>query len=480
MKPSLPKGMRDFSPAEMMRRNEIFSIIRKVYEKFGFRQIETPSMEMLATLTGKYGDEGDKLIFKVLNSGNYLSAFSDDEQLIEAKNKGEKHFTQHISEKALRYDLTVPFARYVVMHQNEITFPFRRYQIQPVWRADRPQKGRYREFYQCDADVIGSTSLLNEVELIQIIDEVFFELGLPVTIKVNNRKLLMGLMEVIEAPERFGEVITIIDKLDKIGEEKVLDEIRALGINERNIEKLKDAFALTNKDNDLNLGQLDSLLTGSETAKKGIDEVKTVLRHFGGYDWVKSQSYHPLFEIRNHLQLDLSLARGLDYYTGMIFEVKMNDAKSAFTGSLLGGGRYDDLAGNFGLNGVSGVGISFGIDRIYDVMEECGIFSKIKLKHSGTKVLFINFGGNEEKLSMKELHQVRAKGINAELYPDHAKIKKQMTYADSNEIPFVAIIGSEEAAANTVTIKNMRTGEQVNIHSEEITSYLQNESGKLQ
>lgn len=459
MKPSIPKGTRDFSPSEMAKRNYIFNTIRTVYEKFGFQQIETPTIEMLSTLEGKYGEEGDKLLFRVLNSGPVV-------EQIKEKNGDIK--LSDITEKGLRYDLTVPFARYVVMHQNEITFPFRRYQIQPVWRADRPQKGRYREFYQCDADMIGSSSLLNELELIQIIDEVFSTLGLKVTIKVNNRKVLYGLVEAMEATKHFQSIVIIIDKIDKIGEEKVLEELKGLGLNEKQLQKMKDAFAAKNSDNDLNLGILDELILGSETGKKGVDELKSVLRHFGAYDWVKPDATHHFFKVNNHLQLDLSLARGLNYYTGMIFEVKVNDERSSFTSSVLGGGRYDDLTGIFGMPNVSGVGISFGVDRIYDVMEECGLLNDAVISQSSTQIMFVNFGGEEERVSLNYLQQIRAAGIPSEIYPDNAKMKKQMGYADDKKIPFVAIIGSEELQKNMITVKNMKTGDQNTMSVEQL------------
>ncbi len=463
MKPSIPKGTRDFSPSEMTGRNFIFNTIRKVYEKFGFQQIETPSMEMLSTLEGKYGEEGDKLLFRILNSGPVV-------EQIKEKNGDVK--MSDITEKGLRYDLTVPFARYVVMHQNEITFPFKRYQIQPVWRADRPQKGRYREFYQCDADVIGTNSLLNEMELIQIIDEVFSTLGIQVTIKVNNRKLLYGLVESIEATEHFQKIVIIIDKIDKIGEEKVLEELASLGLNEKQLEKMRSAFSASNTTNDINLGILDDLVIGSETGKKGVDEIKNVLRHFGAYDWVKPDSSHQYFNVKNLLQLDLSLARGLNYYTGMIFEVKVNDERSKFTSSVLGGGRYDDLTGIFGLPNVSGVGISFGVDRIYDVMEECSLLTDGITATSSTQILFVNFGGEEERVSLNYLQKIRAEGIASELYPDNTKMKKQMSYADDKKIPYVAIIGSDELEKNLITVKFMKTGEQKSITIEELISII--------
>jgi histidyl-tRNA synthetase len=462
MKPSIPKGTRDFSPSEMAGRNYIFSVIRKVYEKYGFQQIETPSMEMLSTLEGKYGEEGDKLLFRVLDSGAVLDR---------VKEKGAELRMSDLTEKGLRYDLTVPFARYVVMHQHEITFPFRRYQIQPVWRADRPQKGRYREFYQCDADVIGTESLLNEMELIQIIDEVFTTLGIKVIIKVSNRKLLFGMIESVEAKELFQKIVIIIDKIDKVGEEKVLEELAQAGLDEKQLQRMKDAFRSKNSTREINLGILDELVIGSETGKKGADELKSVLRHFGAIDWVKSGT-HEYIKINNHLQMDLSLARGLNYYTGMIFEVKVNDERSTFASSVLGGGRYDDLTGIFGLPGVSGVGISFGVDRIYDVMEECGLLAMNSASQPSTRILFANFGGEEERITISQLQKVRAAGIPAEIYPDHAKMKKQMTYADSRKIPYVAIIGSDEAAKNTINVKNMLNGGQQYMSVDELIAYI--------
>jgi histidyl-tRNA synthetase len=476
----------------MAGRNHIFNTIRSVYEKFGFQQIETPSMEMLSTLEGKYGEEGDKLLFRILNSGAIIDDFPVmketiqdfvDRRMVQYSSKEfpaaeiirPRDLQKHITEKGLRYDLTVPFARYVVMHQNEITFPFKRYQIQPVWRADRPQKGRYREFYQCDADVIGTSSLLNEMEFIQIIDEVFTALGIAVTIKVSNRKLLYGLIESMEATQHFHSIVIIIDKIDKIGEEKVLEELKVLGLNAKQLAKMKDAFNAKNNDQEINLGILDELVIGSETGKAGADEVKQVLRHFGAFDWIKPDASHHFFKINNHLQLDLSLARGLNYYTGMIFEVKINDARSSFTSSVLGGGRYDDLTGIFGMPGVSGVGISFGVDRIYDVMEECGLLNDAAAVKSSTQILFVNFGGEEERVSINYLQQIRAAGIAAEIYSDHAKMKKQMTYADNKKIPFVAIIGSEELQKNLLTVKNMKSGEQSSMSIDALISLSKSE-----
>ena len=419
MKPSIPKGTRDFSPLEMARRNYIFDTIKSVFKRYGFQQIETPAMENLETLTGKYGDEGDKLLFKILNSG----------PVVEQINKSDADIKiNEISEKGLRYDLTVPFARYVVMHQNEITFPFKRYQIQPVWRADRPQKGRYREFYQCDVDVIGSDSLLNEVELIQIIDEVFTKLGMEVTIKINNRKILQGISEVIGAPDKMLDIATAIDKLDKIGFEGIINELLSKGFSNNQIEQLR---LILNKN-------ADEFNNESVVFKQGVDELESI----------KKFTAIPL-------QFDISLARGLNYYTGAIIEVKANNVSM---GSICGGGRYDDLTGIFGLPNVSGVGISFGADRIYDVLNELGKFPDFI--NDSTQLLFVNFGKEEEKFCLNLVSKVRAAGINSELYPDHAKLKKQFAYADDKKIPFVAVIGDEEMKTNTITLKDMASGEQ--------------------
>ena len=442
MKPSIPKGTRDFSPLEMARRNFIFNTIRTVYEKYGFQQIETPAMENLSTLEGKYGEEGDKLLFRILNSGPVIEEFKGKESGIKLSD---------ITEKGLRYDLTVPFARYVVIHQNEITFPFKRYQIQPVWRADRPQKGRYREFYQCDADVIGSTSMLNEAELLCIIVEVFQLLGIEVTIQFNNRKILSGIAEIIEAPDKVVSITIALDKIDKVGEQKVLDELSENGISDAAILKLKP-FLKIEGTNENKLDMLKRLLNSSETGLNGIAELESVLSYLV---IIKTQ--------KMNLSLDFTLARGLNYYTGAIFEVKVNDSRSTFTSSVLGGGRYDDLTGIFGLPNVSGVGISFGVDRIYDVMEECKIFDELNINSSVTKLLFVNFGNDEEMHCLKLLKQVRDSGINAELYPDAVKMKKQMSYADDNKIPFVAIVGSEEKNNDVITLKSMFTGEQEKI-----------------
>lgn len=454
MKPSIPKGTRDFSPLEMQRRNFILNTIRTVYEKFGYEQIETPTMENLSTLEGKYGEEGDKLLFRIMDSGNPF-------QKIKEANGNDKisDFDFRVSdfcEKGLRYDLTVPFARYVVMHQNEITFPFKRYQIQPVWRADRPQKGRYREFYQCDADVIGSTSLLNEVELIQIIDEVFSKLNIGVTIKINNRKILSGIAEIIGEADKIIDITVAIDKLDKIGIEKVNEELKSKGLSEKAVEQIQPLMSLKGS-NEEKLTALENLLSTSEIGKKGIEEIKTVL------------DYNLKLETLNSkLELDITLARGLNYYTGAIIEVKINDPRSTFTSSVLGGGRYDDLTGIFGLPNVSGVGISFGVDRIYDVMDEMKLFEQLNLQSSSTKILFVNFGAEEETYCLQLVTKVRVAGINAELYPDQAKMKKQMSYADAKKIPFVAIVGSDEMKEQKIMLKNMVNGEQVKVSLEEL------------
>ena len=458
MKPSIPKGTRDFSPLEMAGRNFIFSTIRKVYEKFGFQQIETPAMENLSTLEGKYGEEGDRLLFRILDSGD---PFQKIKSIQAATKIADYNFrSSDFSEKGLRYDLTVPFARYVVMHQNEISFPFKRYQIQPVWRADRPQKGRYREFYQCDADVIGSTSLINEVELVQIINDVFSTLDLNVLIKINNRKILSGIAEIIGQQDQLIKITVALDKIDKIGEINVLKELLENDIPADSVEKLKPFLYIKGSNNE-KLESLKYLLAGSVTGIKGIEELEQILSI--------TSALLPELHI---IELDFSLARGLNYYTGTIFEVKVNDTRSTFTSSVLGGGRYDDLTSIFGLHNVSGVGISFGVDRIYDVMEECKIFQQFKINASVTKLLFVNFGGEEALHCLKLVKQVRDKGINAEIYPDAVKIKKQMSYADDNMIPFVAIIGTEEMEHSLITLKNMQTGEQEKLSFEMLMEVL--------
>lgn len=437
-KPSIVKGTRDFSPEEMAKRNYIFDTIREVYKLFGYKQIETPAMESLSTLMGKYGEEGDKLLFKILNSGDYLSNITDDE-LVE---KNSIRLTTKISEKGLRYDLTVPFARYVVMHRNEITFPFKRYQIQPVWRADRPQKGRYREFFQCDADVVGSDSLINEVELLQIIDEVFRRLKIRVCIKLNNRKILSGIAEIIGEPEKIVDITVAIDKLDKIGLEKVNEELQSKGIPVEAIEKLQPIILLEG-DNTSKLETLKESLSGSEIGLKGVEEIEFILN--------KAK----LLNIVSEVELDLTLARGLNYYTGAIIEVKALDVQ---IGSITGGGRYDNLTGIFGLPNVSGVGISFGADRIFDVLNQLELYPEDSTQ--GTKVLFANFGSAEEDYILPIISQLRGRGISAEIYPEAAKMKKQMSYADSNKIPYVVIVGEDEMRECKVTLKNMQSGDQ--------------------
>lgn len=546
MKPSIPKGTRDFSPEEMVRRNFILQTIRTVYERYGFRQIETPAMENLSMLEGKYGEEGDKLLFRILNSGEVIGDFrlnsqkeyyyylkviesicndralnlSDIEKSINEIIDKEKHFdikggienvnfrnivlktianikqspnseitidiikrklaeayfdeflrfdnevtfpvtyTRQLSEKGLRYDLTVPFARYVVMHRNEITFPFRRYQMQPVWRADRPQKGRYREFYQCDADVIGSDSLLNETELVQIIADVFSKLNIGVSIKINNRKILSGIAEIIGEADKIIDITVAIDKLDKIGIDKVNEELKGKGVSDDAITKMQPLFSVKGTTDD-RLNFLDNFLSASETGKKGIEEVRTLLSYL-----------HSMSFKSDLIELDITLARGLNYYTGAIFEVKVSDARSTFTSSVLGGGRYDDLTGIFGLPDVSGVGISFGIDRIYDVMLEMNLFEQMHLNESSTKILLVNFGKKEEQYALTVLQKLRAAGVNSEIYPDAAKMKKQMSYADACKIPYVLLIGDEEMQSGKLTLKNMMSGEQNRLDVEELIKKL--------
>ncbi len=437
-KPSIPKGTRDFSPVEMSRRNYIFDTIKSVFQLYGFQQIETPSMENLSTLMGKYGEEGDKLLFKILNSGDFLSG-TNKEQL--ANGESNKVVSQ-ISEKGLRYDLTVPFARYVVQHQNEITFPFKRYQIQPVWRADRPQKGRYREFFQCDVDVVGSDSLINELELIQIVANVYKKLNINVVLKINNRKILSGIAEVLNASEHIIDITVAIDKFDKIGLDKVNEELLDKGITKEAINKLQPIILLSGS-NQEKLESLRSILATSEIGLKGVAELTQL------FEYVKGVG------VELTIDLDLTLARGLNYYTGAIFEVKATDVQ---IGSITGGGRYDDLTGIFGLKDVSGVGISFGADRIYDVMEQLNLFPESSLQ--ATKVLFSNFGATEEIHSLPIIKQFREAGIKSEIYPEAGKMKKQFGYADKKNIPFVVIIGEEEMAQNSITVKNMTTGEQ--------------------
>ncbi len=442
-KPSIPKGTRDFSPVEMAKRNYIFNTISEVYRLYGFRQIETPSMELLSTLMGKYGEEGDKLLFKVLNSGDYLQGVSDEEL---AGRNGVK-LAAKLCEKGLRYDLTVPFARYVVMHREEMVLPFKRYQIQPVWRADRPQKGRYREFYQCDADVVGSTSLLNEVELMQIIDTVFSRFGIRVSIKLNNRKILSGIAGIIGAEDKLVDITVAIDKLDKVGLENVNAELRAKGISEEAVARLQPILSLEGG-NEEKLEKLRGLLADNATGLQGVEECAFILQAVGEAG------------LKNEVELDLTLARGLNYYTGAIFEVKALDVQM---GSITGGGRYDNLTGVFGMPGLSGVGISFGADRIFDVLNQLDLYPNEAA--AGTRVLFVNFGRNEAACCLRLLTGVRAAGIAGELYPDAAKVKKQMAYANAHAIPFVALVGESEMAEGRVTLKNMATGEQKTIEA---------------
>ena len=445
-KPGIPKGTRDFSPVEMAKRNYIFNTIREVFYLYGFQQIETPSMENLSTLMGKYGDEGDKLLFKIQNSGDYFSGLTDEELL----SRNAAKLASKFCEKGLRYDLTVPFARYVVMHRDEITFPFKRFQIQPVWRADRPQKGRYREFYQCDADVVGSDSLLNEVELMQIVDTVFTKFGVRVCIKINNRKILTGIAEVIGEAEKIVDITVAIDKLDKIGLDNVNEELRNDGISEEAIEKLQPIISLSGS-NDEKLEVISKVLEGSEIGLKGVEETKFIL------DTLKSVG------LNNEIELDLTLARGLNYYTGAIFEVKALDTPM---GSITGGGRYDNLTGIFGLPGLSGVGISFGADRIYDVLNALDLYPKEAV--NSTQVLFINFGEKETAYCLPIVTAARAAGIRTEIFPDKAKMKKQMSYANAKQIPFVVLAGENEMAAGKVTLKNMESGEQTLVSAEEL------------
>lgn len=446
-KPSIPKGTRDFSPVEMAKRNYIFDTIKEVYALYGFQQIETPAMESLQTLMGKYGEEGDKLLFRVLNSGDYMSKLSDEELL----ERNSLRLSSKICEKGLRYDLTVPFARYVVMHRDELQMPFKRYQIQPVWRADRPQKGRYREFYQCDADVVGSDSLLNEVELMQIVDTVFTRFGIRVQIKINNRKILSGIAEVIGEPDKIVDITVAIDKLDKIGLDKVNEELKADGISDEAFAKLQPIIALSGT-NEEKLQTIREVLADSETGLKGVEETQFILDTLKG-------------SLNNEIQLDLTLARGLNYYTGAIFEVKALDYA---IGSITGGGRYDNLTGIFGMPGLSGVGISFGADRIYDVLNGLDLYPKEAV--NGTKLLFINFGDKETAYCLPVVRACRAAGISTEMFPDKAKMKKQMSYANAKAIPFVVLAGDNEIAENKFTLKNMTTGEQHLVTTEELIS----------
>lgn len=457
-KPSLPKGTRDFSPQEMVRRNYIFETIKTVFKKYGYAEIQTPSMENLGTLTGKYGDEGDKLIFKILNSGDFLGKV--DTELLATRNS--QVTTAKISEKALRYDLTVPFARYVVMHQSEIAFPFKRFQVQPVWRADRPQKGRYREFYQCDADVVGSTSLLNEAEFILIYHEALSNLGLKdFTIKINNRKILSGIAEIIGKPSLIIDMTVAIDKLDKIGFDGVTKELLERGFSQADIDHLKPVIMLQGS-NIEKLASLKSVLASSETGLKGIAEIETV------FNYVASLTSH-VSPLTSHIELDITLARGLNYYTGCIFEVKTNEVAM---GSIGGGGRYDDLTGMFGLKDLTGVGVSFGADRIYDVLEELNLFPATTAQ--GTKVLISNFDEEAEQYALPLLQQLRTANVAAELYPAAAKLKKQMSYADSKNIPYVILIGDEEMKSDLLTFKNMESGVQERLSAAAIVERLSN------
>ena len=437
-KPSIPKGTRDFSPEEMAKRNYIFNTIKDVFLLYGFQQIETPAMENLSTLMGKYGEEGDKLLFKILNSGDFLRSASDEM----LATRDCVHLTSKLCEKGLRYDLTVPFARYVVQHRNELQFPFKRYQIQPVWRADRPQKGRYREFYQCDADVVGSDSLVNEVELISLIDEVFSRFGINIAIKLNNRKVLSGIAEVIGAPEKIVDITVAIDKIDKIGIDNVNAELREKGLSEEAIATLRPLLELSGS-NDEKLATLEGLLAQSEVGMKGIEELRYVIANAMELG------------LRSTLDLDVSLARGLNYYTGSILEVKALDVEM---GSITGGGRYDNLTGVFGMDGVSGVGISFGADRIFDVLNMLDLYPADTC--ATTKVIFMNFGDAEAKQSLKYVMELRKAGISAELYPESSKMKKQMTYANGKNVPYVAMVGETELNEGKLTLKNMATGEQ--------------------
>ncbi|WP_315357711.1 histidine--tRNA ligase [Prevotella denticola] len=449
-KPSIPKGTRDFGPEEMAKRNYIFDTIRQVYALYGFQQIETPAMETLHTLMGKYGEEGDKLLFKILNSGDYLKSVSDDE----LTERNTLKMQTKLCEKGLRYDLTVPFARYVVMHREELQLPFKRYQIQPVWRADRPQKGRYREFYQCDADVVGSDSLLNEVELMQIVDTVFSKFGVRVQIKINNRKILTGIAEVIGEKDKIVDITVAIDKLDKIGLDNVNAELRENNISEGAIEKLQPVIKLEGT-NEEKLAVIAELLKDSETGLKGVEETRFIL------DMLKTSG------LKNEIQLDLTLARGLNYYTGAIFEVKALDVQ---IGSITGGGRYDNLTGIFGMPGLSGVGISFGADRIYDVLNALDLYPKESVQ--GTQLLFINFGEKETAYCMPIIAAARQAGIRAEMYPDNAKMKKQMSYANAKSIGFVALAGESEIEADKITLKDMATGNQQLVTAEEMIGFI--------
>ncbi len=447
-KPSIPKGTRDFSPVEMAKRNYIFNTIKEVYALYGFQQIETPAMENLSTLMGKYGEEGDKLLFKILNSGDFLHGMTPDE----VANTSTQKLAAKFCEKGLRYDLTVPFARYVVQHREELALPFKRYQIQPVWRADRPQKGRYREFYQCDADVVGSDSLLNEVELMQIVDTVFGKFGVRVCIKINNRKILTGIAEMIGQADKIVDITVAIDKLDKIGLEAVNAELTANGIPAEAVDKLQPIIQLSGTNAD-KLATMREVLKDSEVGLKGVEETAFILSKLSG--------------LKNEVEFDLTLARGLNYYTGAIFEVKALDVQ---IGSITGGGRYDNLTGIFGMPGLSGVGISFGADRIFDVLNQLDLYPKEAV--NGTKVLFVNFGEAEANFCLPVLAQLRAEGISAEIYPDATKMKKQMSYANAKQIPFVAIVGENEMTEGKITLKDMTTGEQQLLNPSELIETL--------
>ena len=451
-KPSIPKGTRDFTPQEMANRNYIFNTIKDVFRLYGFQQIETPAMENLSTLMGKYGEEGDKLLFKILNSGDFAAQLTDDELL----GRNAVKLTNRISEKGLRYDLTVPFARFVVQNRDKISFPFKRYQIQPVWRADRPQKGRYREFYQCDVDVVGSDSLLNELELIQIVDEVYRRLKINVVIKINNRKILSGIAEIIGEAEKITDITVAIDKMDKIGLEKVNEEIASKGISAEAIEKLQPILKLSGS-NAEKLEQLKTVLAASEVGLKGVAELETI---FGLCEAMK---------VETKIELDLTLARGLNYYTGAIFEVKALDVQ---IGSITGGGRYDNLTGVFGMEGVSGVGTSFGADRIYDVLNQLNLYPETSQEQ--TRVLFVSFGDSELRYCLSWANALRQQGVNTEIYPEPAKMKKQMSYADNKNIPFVAIVGETEMQENKVMLKNMKTGEQKLVNLAELENVIFN------
>jgi len=454
MKPSIPKGTRDFSPQDSAKREYIFTTIRKHFRLFGFQPIETPAMENIETLTGKYGEEGDQLIFKILNSRLHESKSKDQIREKFEESLQSSINTNLLTEKALRYDLTVPFARYVVMHQNDITFPFKRYQIQPVWRADKPQKGRYREFYQCDADVIGSNSLMNELELIALMDSCFAELKVPVTLKINNRKILSALAELTGQAEKLTDITVAIDKMDKIGKDGVLKELRDKGLREDSIKTIEPIIDFSGS-NEEKIAKLKTTLAASSIGIKGIEELNYLL-----------QGSASLNLKHIHLELDITLARGLNYYTGTIFEAKAMAGN--FTPSILGGGRYDDLTGIFGLKDMSGVGISFGIDRLFDVMNELSLFPEIIQKEFRTQILFVNFGTEEEKFCLQLMTQLRQQGISCELYPDAKKIQKQMEYANRRGIPFVCLIGSNEVKSGQFTLKNMQEGTQETLNTTQL------------